>query len=59
MVLRLLLSLTIAEAALCPDGSAGLTRALYESGNVSAFDEVTCVPLDEFMDYQGDVVLKG
>ena len=32
-----------AAAALCPDGSAGLTKARYESGNAAAYQDVTCV----------------
>ena len=43
----------------CPDGSDGLTQAVYESGNVTAWMSVTCVPGGEFREYAGDVTLQG
>ena len=43
----------------CPDGSEGLTQAVYESGNVTAWTSVTCVPGGEFREYAGAVILQG
>lgn len=44
----------------CPDdGTAGLTRAVYEAGNKTVWAAVTCVPKYEFSDYQKDVTLDG
>lgn len=44
----------------CPDdGTAGLTRAVYEAGNKTVWAAVTCVPKYEFSDYQNDVTLDG
>ena len=43
--------LMVAGAAgysLCPDGSAGLTQALYEAGDSSKYANVTCIPLNAF-----------
>eukprot|EP00729_Bicosta_minor_P032728 gene32728-biopygen27526 len=57
--LLLLFSVIGAEAAPCPDGSAGLTTALYEGGDLAAYANVTCIPEREFEDYAGTVVLKG
>eukprot|EP00729_Bicosta_minor_P033103 gene33103-biopygen18655 len=52
-------SLGGAQADTCPDGSAGLTRALYEGGDPATYANVTCIPKEEFQDYEGSVVLKG
>eukprot|EP00729_Bicosta_minor_P032987 gene32987-biopygen7864 len=57
--LLLLFSVGGAQADTCPDGSAGLTRALYEGGDPAAYANVTCIPREEFQTYEGDVVLKG
>ena len=43
----------------CPDGTPGLTRAVYESGNVTAWMSVTCVPGGEFQEYAAAVTLQG
>ena len=58
-LLLLLFGVDGAKAATCPDGSAGLTRALYEGGDPAAYADVTCIPRNEFRAYEGDVVLKG
>lgn len=42
----------------CPDGSAGLTRALYEAGP-AAYANASCVPKDGFKGYAKDVTLTG
>ena len=47
-----------ATAEKCPDGSAGLTRQLYETGNPSQYADVTCIPSYEFQSYTGDVTLN-
>eukprot|EP00729_Bicosta_minor_P000843 gene843-7315_t len=43
-----------AGAYLCPDGSEGLTPALYETGN---YEQVQCILPGAFWDYNGDVTL--
>lgn len=43
----------------CPDGSEGLTRALYEAGDRAQYANVTCIPPQAFKDYGGDVTLEG
>eukprot|EP00729_Bicosta_minor_P033159 gene33159-biopygen15718 len=58
-LLLLLFSVGGAEAASCPDGSAGLTRALYEGADPAAYANVTCIPEKEFDYYDGDVALSG
>lgn len=35
----------------CPDGSAGLTKQLYEAGDPSKYADVTCIPEKEFDRY--------
>lgn len=55
----LLFSMRGASAALCPDDSAGLTKALYEAGNAAAYQDVTCIPDEEFKEYEKDVTLNG
>lgn len=41
----------------CPDGTDGLTRELYETGDPSKYANVTCIPKEEFKGYTGDVTL--
>ena len=55
--LLLLLSVAGAGAATCPDGTGGLTKALYDAGDPAAYAQVTCVPANEFSYYDGDVTL--
>ena len=43
----------------CPDGSAGLTVALYAAGDPTAYADVTCIPQNEFQGYDSYVVLTG
>eukprot|EP00729_Bicosta_minor_P022438 gene22438-biopygen31389 len=50
---------TTPTPTLCPDGSAGLTKALYEAGNVAAYQDVTCIPDGEFGGYTKDIELAG
>lgn len=57
--LLLLLSVAGAGAATCPDGTGGLTKALYDAGDPAAYAQVTCVPANEFSYYDGDVTLTG
>ena len=59
LLLLLLTRVAGAGAALCPDDSAGLTRALYESGDTTAIAAVTCIPRQEFKDYVGNVTLPA
>lgn len=56
---QLLFGMRGATATLCPDGSAGLTKALYEAGNATAYQDVTCIPDGEFNSYARDVTLNG
>lgn len=39
----------------CPDGTAGLTQAVYDAGR--PFD-ATCIPPEAFKGYEGDIELK-
>ena len=59
LLLLLLFNVDSVKAATCPDGSAGLTRALYEGGDPTAYASVTCIPSKEFMNYEGNVELTG
>ena len=43
----------------CPDGSAGLTREIYEGNDPAAYAGVTCIPACGFWNYTEDVVLTG
>ena len=44
--------------AKCPDGSDGLTKALYEAGVPAAYKNVTCIPVNEFSYYEGNVKIE-
>ena len=59
LVVALLILCTQSPGAKCPDGSAGLTRAVYEAGVLSAYANVTCIPKQEFLYYTGDISLRG
>ena len=68
LCMQLLCSVRGAAAALCPDGGAALTQALYAAGNPAAYQNVTCIPDREFrstykgkgwVGYTGDVALSG
>ena len=48
-----------ADMQACPDGSPGLTQAVYESGNKTAWSSATCVPQKAFAYYAGDLTLNG
>ena len=56
---QLLFSVRGAMAALCPDGSDGLTKALYEAGDAAAYQDVTCIPAEEFSSYGKNITLSG
>eukprot|EP00729_Bicosta_minor_P008893 gene8893-9020_t len=47
----------VAAGAKCPDGTDGLTKALYEAGDPSKYAAVTCIPAREFYLYSGDIVI--
>ena len=51
LCVQLLFSVRGVTAVLCPDGSAGLTKALYAGGDAAAYQDVTCIPDQEFSRY--------
>ena len=57
LLLLLLVGVRGAGATKCPDGSEGLTKALYEAGNRAAYANVTCIPSGAFKEYEGAVNL--
>ena len=63
LLLALVVSTFVFEVAAgikCPDGTDGLTKALYVAGDPSKYADVTCIPEKEFYSYKGgDVVIEG
>ena len=58
LLLLLICCVGTVGAALCPDGSTGLTTDLYEKGP-TAYKDVTCIPQRAFSSYSGDITLTG
>ena len=59
ILLLLLWGVGGAGADKCPDGPDGLTRALYEAGDPTAYATATCIPRREFNGYDGAVTLTN
>lgn len=58
LLLLLICCVGTVGAALCRDGSTGLTTDLYEKGP-TAYKDVTCIPQRAFSYYSGDITLTG
>ena len=54
-----LVLVSVDGAEQCPDGSAGLTKELYDGVDPAAYANVTCIHEGEFVRYKGNVVLTG